>query len=55
MIFEGVNFCDEQCRKMTKTEFERRHISLFWQNRSLSKRKAMLAQAYVLIKGKDNK
>lgn len=58
MIFEGVNFNDEAVRKMSRDEFESRHIGLFWQNRDEATRKKMLGEAYDRIckptKGKSN-
>lgn len=49
MIFEGVNFNEEEVRKMTQDEFESRHIDLFWLDRDKATRKKMLSQAYGLI------
>lgn len=50
MIFEGVNFNEESVRKMSRDEFESRHIALFWLDRDEATRKKMLGQAYDLIK-----
>lgn len=59
MIFEGVNFNDEEVRKMSREEFESRHIELFWKGRDEATRKKMLAQVYSIInpakKSKKNK
>ena len=33
MIFERVNFNDEEIKKMSRDEFESRHINLFWLDR----------------------
>lgn len=49
MIFECVNFNDEEVKKMSVEEFEARHINLFWLDRSEATRKKMLKQAYNLI------
>lgn len=49
MIFERVNFNDEEIKKMSRDEFESRHINLFWLDRDEATRKKMLGQAYDLI------
>lgn len=49
MIFEGVNFNDDEVRKLSREEFEQQHIGLFWRDRDEATRKKMLAQAYGLI------
>lgn len=49
MIFECVNFNDEEVRKMSRDEFLARHISLFWKNRDEATRKKMLSKVYGLI------
>jgi len=49
MIFERVNFNDEEVKKMSREEFESRHIGVLWQNRDIDTRKKMLSQAYDLI------
>lgn len=49
MIFEGVNFNEKEVRKMSRDEFESRHIKLFWRDRDEATRKKMLAKAYDLI------
>lgn len=45
MIFERVNFNDEEVKKMSREEFESRHIGVLWQNRDIDTRKKMLSQA----------
>ena len=49
MIFERVNFNDEEVKKMTRDEFISRHIDQFWLNRDEATRKNMLSQVYDLI------
>lgn len=49
MIFERVNFNEEEIKKMSQEEFENRHIGLFWQNRDEATRKRMLGEVYGLI------
>ena len=49
MIFEGVNFNEEEIRKMEQDKFESMHIDLFWQNRDEATRKKMLGQVYELV------
>lgn len=49
MIFERVNFNDEEVKKMTRDEFISRHIDMFWLNRDEATRKNMLSQVYDLI------
>lgn len=49
MIFERVNFNAEEIKKMSRDEFESRHINLFWLDRDEATRKKMLGQVYDLI------
>ena len=49
MIFERVNFNEEEIKKMSQEEFENRHIGLFWQNWDEATRKKMLGEVYGLI------
>lgn len=49
MIFEGVNFNEEEIKKMIWDEFESRHINLFWLDRDEATRKKMLGQVYDII------
>lgn len=49
MIYEGVNFNEEEIKKMSREKFESMHIDLFWQNRDKVTRKKMLGQVYEII------
>lgn len=49
MIFEGVNFNEEQVKMMSREDFVARHEILFWQDREASIRKKMLGQVYDLV------
>jgi len=49
MNFERVNFNDEEIKKMSRDEFESRHINLFWLDRDEATRKKILGQVYDLI------
>lgn len=49
MIFENVNFNEEEIKKMSRDEFESRHINLFWLDRDEATRKKMLGQVYDII------
>lgn len=49
MIFERVNFNEEEIKKMSREDFETRHIGLFWLDRDEATRKKMLGQVYSLI------
>lgn len=49
MIFEDVNFNESEVKKMTREEFESRHLKHFWKNRDEETRKKMLGQVYDLI------
>ena len=49
MFFERVNFNDEEIKKMSRDEFESRHINLFWLDRDEATRKKILGQVYDLI------
>lgn len=49
MLFERVNFNEEEIKKMSCEEFEARHINLFWLDRDEATRKKMLGQVYDLI------
>lgn len=51
MIYEQVNFNEQEVKKMSATEFEAVHIDLFWQDRDEATRKKMLADAYKLMVG----
>lgn len=49
MIFERVNFNEEEVKNLSRDEFESRHINLFWLDRNKATRKKMLTQVYCLI------
>lgn len=49
MIFERVNFNEEEVKKMSREDFESRHVDLFWLDRDEATRKKMLGQVYDLI------
>lgn len=49
MFYELVNFNEEEVRKMSREEFESRHIGLFWLDRDEATRKKMLAEVYDII------
>lgn len=49
MMYEGVNFSDAAAAKMSREEFESRHVNLFWKDRDEKTRKKMLAEAYSLM------
>ena len=55
MIFEQVNFNDEEIKKLSPDEFESRHLNLLWKDRNEATRKKMLAQAYQLITGESGR
>lgn len=48
MIFEGVNFNEEQVKTMSREAFVALHENLLWQDREASIRKKMLGQVYDL-------
>lgn len=53
MIFEGVNFNEPVIQKMTKEEFEERHLNILWLDRDEQTRKKMLAEVYgIIVKSK---
>lgn len=49
MLFEQVNFNEEEIKKMSREEFESRHIKLFWIDRDEATRKKMLGEVYDII------
>lgn len=49
MVFERVNFNEEEVSKMTAEQFESRHIGIFWLDKDIEIRKKMLAQVYGMI------
>lgn len=50
MIIDGVNFNEAEVAKLSKAEFEQRHLSVLWQDRDEATRKKMLSAAYNRIK-----
>lgn len=55
MIIDRVNFNEEEVSRMTKEDFEERHIGILWQDRDEKVRKKMLADAYDRISGNSKK
>ncbi len=53
MIYEQVNFNEEEVSKMSPEEFEDRHLQILWPDRDEETRKKMLAQVYGLINPKN--
>lgn len=51
MIVEGVTFIEHEIRKMSKSDFIRIHMPVFWQDRNESDRRKMLSDTYDLIVG----
>ena len=49
MLYERVNFNEEEVKKMSRDEFESRHITLFWLDRDEATRKKMLGEVYGII------
>lgn len=49
MIFECVNFNDEEVKKMSRDEFIDRHSDIFWRDKDTDTRQKMLTQVYDLI------
>lgn len=49
MIFERVNFNEEQVRRMSREEFEATHIGVLWPDRDEDTRRRMLSEAYSLV------
>lgn len=49
MFYEQVNFNDEEVKKMSREDFESRHINLFWLDRDEATRKKMLGEVYDII------
>lgn len=52
MTYEGVNFVEEACAKLSKEEFIERHKGVFWQDRDEKTREKMLADVYERMFGK---
>lgn len=49
MFYEQVNFNEEEVKKMSREDFESRHIDLFWLDRDEATRKKMLGEVYDII------
>lgn len=49
MFYERVNFNEEEVKKMSRDEFESRHIDLFWLDRDEATRKKMLGEVHDII------
>lgn len=47
--FEGVTFVVEECLKLSREAFIKRHIDVFWTDRDKATRRKMLNKAYDLI------
>lgn len=55
MIVEGVTFVEHAVKSMTKDEFIKKHINVFWLDRDEHDREQMLSDTYDLIVGKKKK
>ncbi len=49
MRFEGVTFIKSECVKMSREDFIKRHLDLFWTDRDKATRRKMLGKAYDLM------
>lgn len=49
MKFEGVTFVEHVVRRMTKEDFIRKHLKVFWKNRTRKERHQMLSDVYDII------
>lgn len=49
MKFEGVTFVESAVKQMTKEEFIKKHVDVYWLDRKKEDRKKMLSDVYVLI------
>lgn len=49
MFYERVNFNEEEVKKMSREDFESRHLDLFWLDRDEATRKKMLGEVYDII------
>lgn len=52
MKFEGVTFVDSVVKTMPKEDFIRKHLKVFWKNRTRAERRQMLSDVYDMICGK---
>lgn len=51
MLYEGVCFFEDACKKMSKEEFIEHHKDVFWQDRDEKTRLKMLADVYERMTG----
>lgn len=49
MRFEGVTFIKSECVKMSREDFIKRHLDVFWTDRDKAIRRKMLGKAYDLM------
>ena len=49
MKFEGVTFVKSECTKMSREDFIKHHLDVFWTDRDKATRRKMLGKAYDLI------
>lgn len=47
--FEGVTFVKTECVKLSRDEFIKRHVDIFWLDKDKPTRKKMLSSAYDLM------
>lgn len=52
---DGVTFVTAECLKMSRAEFVRRHLRLFWPDRDEAARRKTLTKAYDLMAARENK
>lgn len=51
MIYDGVTFVDEQVKAMSKSDFIKMHINVFWTDKDKNARTKMLSDVYKRITG----
>lgn len=49
VVYEGVAFFAERCAGMSKSEFVKAHLDVFWPDRDPETRRKMLGKAYDLM------
>ncbi len=47
--FEGVTFVKSECAKLSREDFIKQHLNVFWMDRKESARSKMLGKAYDLM------
>lgn len=47
--FEGVTFVKSECVKMSREDFIKAHLDVFWTDRDKATRRKMLGKAYDLM------